>query len=278
MTRKGYIYKYTLPDGKVYIGQTRRNPEIRDREHFMPSTGPSNRAFWAACQEQGEPTLEILETIQNEDLRALVHTLNERETYYISLYKASDPNYGYNIKATGTVSTHEGYKLCKVCGRIIQRYKQTVWSEYEEMKKKIGHKETMTEHEKELYTAYFVDNNPYFGAKKDGIDDGFLYYEWLHFADISIESDLIDLACRYVHENAERLLEEYVDEDTIYQLNMSGEIVEIFNSQADAAAAMGAATPANINRVIVGKQESAYGYKWVRAIDYKPCTQLSLFD
>lgn len=29
---KGIIYKYTFPDGKVYIGQT-RNPEKRKREH-----------------------------------------------------------------------------------------------------------------------------------------------------------------------------------------------------------------------------------------------------
>lgn len=274
MIRKGVIYKYTFPDGKVYIGQTRRDPKIRDCEHFMPSTGPLNRAFWAACQEQGEPILEILETHENEDLNALVGLLNERETFYINHYKASDPDFGYNIKATGTACTNDGNKLCKLCNRMADRFKEKIWPEYEEMKKKIGHEELMTEHEKELYNAYFVENNLY-GVCKEG---DFMYYEWLHFADISLEDDIQTLVCEYIHENADTLLEEYVDEDTIYQLSMCGEFVAKYDSQADAAIAMGATTSANINNVVLGKQESAYGYKWVRAIDYKPSTQLSLFD
>lgn len=41
-------YKYTFPDGKVYIGQTRRNPAIRHREFISPVTGPTNGRFWEA--------------------------------------------------------------------------------------------------------------------------------------------------------------------------------------------------------------------------------------
>ena len=204
--------------------------------------------------------------------------VNERETYFINHYKASDPDFGYNIKASGTVSSHDGLKLCQLCNRLTQRYRQKIRPEYEEMKKKIGQEETMTEHEKELYIAYFVEDNPFYGSKKDDSDDGFFYDEWQHCADISFDEELQTLACEYVHENADTLLEEYVDEDTIYQLSMSGEFVEKFFSQADAATAVGAKTSANINNVILGKQVSAYGYRWVRAIDYKPSTQLSLFD
>ena len=47
---KGYIYKYTFPDGKVYIGQTRRPIELRHAEHLNPSTGPLNPGFWEAYQ------------------------------------------------------------------------------------------------------------------------------------------------------------------------------------------------------------------------------------
>lgn len=272
--RKGVIYKYTFPSGKVYIGQTRRDPKIRDREHFFPSTGPSNTAFHKALKIDGKPRLEIIEEYQCENKEELVHILNERETENIQKYKSADPEYGYNIKATGTASTGVGIKFCRICNNIFEAYKRKLWPEYEEMKKKIGHEETMTEHEKELYTAYFVDNNP-FGGFAEG---DFMYSEWLHFADISFEDDLQTLACEYVHENADALLEEYIDEDTIFQLSMCGEFVTKYDSQAEAALAMGAATPANINNVILGKQESAYGYKWVRAIDYKPSTQLSLFD
>ena len=48
---KGFIYKCTFPDGKVYIGQTRRNPEQRRREHQNPVTGPCNSGFWKEYQK-----------------------------------------------------------------------------------------------------------------------------------------------------------------------------------------------------------------------------------
>ena len=42
------FHKYTFPDGKVYIGQTRRDPQIRHREHISPVTDPTNGGFWRA--------------------------------------------------------------------------------------------------------------------------------------------------------------------------------------------------------------------------------------
>lgn len=86
MTRKGYIYKYTFPNGKVYIGQTRRDPSIRHREHFLPSRGLLNNAFWQAYQEQGEPIFEILEEYQSEDrntMQSVAVALNEKLIEYI---------------------------------------------------------------------------------------------------------------------------------------------------------------------------------------------------
>ena len=272
--RSGVIYLYTFPNGKVYVGQTRRDPKLRHREHLDPQTGPANSAFWKAYQEQGEPLYEILERIEHEEVDTLVNMLNERETYYIEKYKSANPQYGYNVKVSGTASTNRVDKIMKLCDSVYLHFKQTLWPEYEEMKKKIGHEELMTEHEKELFTAYFVENTPYKVAKKG---DPF-YSEWLHFADISLEYDIRTLACEYVHENAEELLENYIDNDTIFQLSMDGKIIAKFASQADAAAALGVTTPANINNVVLGKQESAYGYKWVRAIDYHPTTQLELWD
>jgi hypothetical protein len=50
---KGYIYKYTFPDGKVYIGQTVRPVAARHREHITPSTGRVNVGFWEAYQKYG---------------------------------------------------------------------------------------------------------------------------------------------------------------------------------------------------------------------------------
>lgn len=273
--RSGVIYLYTFPNGKVYVGQTRRDPQVRHREHFDSNLGPLNSAFWQAYQEQGTPEYKILETLQHEDVGGLVNLLNERETYYINFYKATDPNHGYNIKATGTASAHGSCKLCRLCDFFFYRSKKMIWPEYEEMKKKIGDKSPMTENERDLYNAYFVEDNPFYESKNK--DEQF-YEEWFEFADFKLDDDLRILAEEYVHENAAKLLEEYVDGDTIYQLDSAGNIIAKFESQAEAAAAMGAKTSANINNVVLGKQEKAYGYKWVKARDYRPSSQLSLFD
>ena len=56
---KGVIYKYTFPNGKVYIGQTRRNPELRHREHLDPITGPCNSGFWREYQKFKDYKYEI---------------------------------------------------------------------------------------------------------------------------------------------------------------------------------------------------------------------------
>lgn len=63
---KGYIYKYTFPNGKVYIGQTRRDIEVRIEEHIHPVQGKTNPALWAAYQEFGNYNFEIIETIQEK--------------------------------------------------------------------------------------------------------------------------------------------------------------------------------------------------------------------
>ena len=87
--RTGVIYLYTFPNGKVYVGQTRRNPKVRHREHLDSKTGPTNGAFWKAYQEQGEPKYEILETHQLQNVEELIDVLNERETYFINQYQAT---------------------------------------------------------------------------------------------------------------------------------------------------------------------------------------------
>lgn len=59
---KGYIYKYTFPDGKVYIGQT-KNLENRKRQHLDPSSGPTNTGFWEAYQRFGTFEFEVIKEL-----------------------------------------------------------------------------------------------------------------------------------------------------------------------------------------------------------------------
>ena len=59
---KGVIYKYTFPNGKVYIGQT-KNPIQRKIEHTSASSGKRNVAFWRAYKKYGSFEYEEIITI-----------------------------------------------------------------------------------------------------------------------------------------------------------------------------------------------------------------------
>ena len=107
---KGIIYKYTFSDGKVYIGQTRRHPDARKREHISEIVGPTNTGFWEAYKRLGEPKYEELYQVEEEFEDNLVNILNYVETLFIRQYNADNPKYGYNKKSFGTV----GSKIPKI--------------------------------------------------------------------------------------------------------------------------------------------------------------------
>ena len=99
---KGYIYKYTFQNGKVYIGQT-IHPRARKTQHFCKSTGQRHVSFWRAYEKYGFPDYEIIEVIEKETREELCDTLNEREQYYIAFYKSNNKRYGYNLTSGGKV-------------------------------------------------------------------------------------------------------------------------------------------------------------------------------
>ena len=267
--RSGVIYLYTFPNGKVYVGQTRRDPKVRHREHLDPKIGPTNGAFWKAYQEQGEPKYEILETYQYENVEQLIDVLNNRETFFINKYKATDPDYGYNVKPTGTVGLHGEPKICRLCDAYYYHYMHKIWPHFLMVEEKIKNEEILDDDEKEIYQEYFVEKNAFYHEDGSHKTDELIYEHWFDFAEFCLQDDLRTLADEYVHENAAQLLNEYIDKETIYQLDLEGKIIAKFDSQLEAAEAMGVKNAANINNAVLGKQKTAYGYRWVKTVDYK---------
>ena len=268
--RSGVIYLYTFHNGKVYVGQTRRDPKVRHKEHLDPKIGPTNSAFWKAYQAQGEPKYEILETHQFENVEQLIDVLNERETFFINKYKATDPDYGYNVKPSGTVGLHGEPKICRLCDAYFHIYMQDIWPFFKAVENKVIKGEVLNEEENELYQEYFVEKNAFYHEDGSYKDDDLIYEHWFDFAEFCLQDDIRTYAHEYVHENAAQLLDEYIDKETIYQLDLEGKIIAKFDSQLEAAEAMGVKNAANINNAVLGKQKTAYGYRWVKAIDYQP--------
>lgn len=99
---KGVIYKYTFPNGKVYIGQT-NNPRSRKTQHLSPSTGVRNVGFWRAYKKYESFEYEEIERIEARTEELLRERLNELEQQYIAEYKSNDRRYGYNLTSGGSV-------------------------------------------------------------------------------------------------------------------------------------------------------------------------------
>ena len=94
----GYIYKIVnLINNKVYIGQTARTLEERYKEHLNHAKSHDRDGLlYKAMNKYGLENFKIsmLEEVDN-------NKLNEREIYYIALYKATQKRFGYNMTEGG---------------------------------------------------------------------------------------------------------------------------------------------------------------------------------
>lgn len=98
----GVIYKYTFPNGKVYIGQT-NNPRSRMAQHLSEKTGARNVAFWRAYKKYGQYEYEEIKFIEELTPEKLREKLNYWEQYYIAQYNSTNPSYGYNLTSGGDI-------------------------------------------------------------------------------------------------------------------------------------------------------------------------------
>ena len=101
-TFQGIIYRFTFPNGKVYIGQT-INPVARKNQHLNEKTGARNVAFWRAFKKYGSYQYDVLESINDDTKEGLCERLNALEQQYISEYNSTNPQFGYNLTSGGKV-------------------------------------------------------------------------------------------------------------------------------------------------------------------------------
>ena len=91
------IYKINYFNKMIYIGQA---INIRDRalEHNLKNKQKCDKEL-----KKNNAIIEILEVVENLSL------LDERETFYIKKYNATNPQIGYNIFEYGDVAGKRGY-------------------------------------------------------------------------------------------------------------------------------------------------------------------------
>jgi len=115
----GYIYKFTSPSNKVYIGQTTR--KYRKCEHASYAKRGNKKPFYKAIRKYGMDNFkyEILIEIKAHTQDKLNVLLDTLERFYIRKYKSTDENFGYNLAVGGR--TNRGY-------HHTQEYKQKLSS------------------------------------------------------------------------------------------------------------------------------------------------------
>jgi group I intron endonuclease len=98
----GYVYRYTCPSGKFYIGQTRQ--DITKRAGYGGRYYKSSSYFYNAIQKYGLEsfTIDILHRVKSKDREKLVEKLNTLEVKEVKSHRSNDKAFGYNINSGGT--------------------------------------------------------------------------------------------------------------------------------------------------------------------------------
>lgn len=275
---KGYIYKYTFPDGKIYIGQTRRPIEMRHAEHLSPSTGPLNPGFWDAYQRLGMPELTILETVEDDDQTRLIAILAQLETSYIYHERATDPDYGYNRKPVATTYSPDINLLNKEFSRLCQQTAEKKRPFFEALAQKWYYEKNprFTEEEQAFIDGYIKTDNIFYHPVEDaeiveeddewdeeidGIED-----ETFEFAVFMYNEHMQEMIGRYIAENAQEIIRKAREGKIIQQLDKDGTVIHEFNNWDEIREAFNIIRIDNILNVVKGRQKSAYGFSW----RYKP--------
>lgn len=114
---KGFIYKVTCTvTNKVYIGQTKRNIDIRWKEHsrhcYEKSCSNYDCKFYRAIRKYGIGSfkLETLEIVTEKNKCTLTKRLNYLETFYINKYNSFKK--GYNMSLGGESSNIVCKNVC----------------------------------------------------------------------------------------------------------------------------------------------------------------------
>lgn len=91
------VYKHTTPNGKVYIGQTKKTIQNRWK-NGKGYTCHHHGWFWKAIEKYGWDNIE--HEILYDDLTKKLADYYEK--YFINIYRSTDKRYGYNCQTGGS--------------------------------------------------------------------------------------------------------------------------------------------------------------------------------
>lgn len=286
----GYIYKYTSPSGKSYIGQTTRS--LRERAGHNGKLYKGSYEFYRAIKKYGfyNFEVEILAEVPKQQL-------DKAEIKYIQLFNTLIPN-GYNISAGGQFigknrKERKIYQYSMVDGSLIKEWNNQREAEFS-FNPHTSLQVLQSCLEGKVFTQWgycwsylkmdkFPINERIVNPKEKKVEMYSLEGELLRtFPSISeaarqtgCERSAIKRCCRgelhfhggYIWKCSEILYEKKYN-NTAKKVQQicpeNNEVIQVFNSISQAAKSLGKET-SMIRRVLNDEKRTAYGYRWKTA-------------
>ena len=145
------IYKYTNSvNGKVYIGQTSKT--LEERAQHNGRNYIESKRFYAAIKKYGWDAF----TPSVIDSADTVEEANAKEIYYISLYKSTDREFGYNLSSGGDCGIMADETKKTISDLAKERYKDPT-------RNPMYGKKHSAESKRKQSECKLGENNPMFG-------------------------------------------------------------------------------------------------------------------
>lgn len=280
----GFIYCYTSPSGKKYIGQTVQKIESRAKKTGVGYKNCS--VFYRAIQKYGFEnfTVEILE-------EAPIDLLDEKEIEWIEFLQTRTPN-GYNISKGGMGHSKKVYQYDAKTGQLLASFPSLTEaarvnkintiqyiSDCLNKRAKTAHGFIWDFEEKDRVdpqSYYPNDKKPTFAYNLDGTF--FKRFDSITEAAKEVQANRDDIkkvirgelkyskgyiwTNEYFESVAPVITGKNGSKPVVQRDLQTNEIIKIFSSQSEAARALGLSRPTSISKCCIGKQKSAAGYRW----------------
>lgn len=271
----GYIYLITNKEnGKQYIGKTAFTIENRWKEHcknfqYLRDDMPLHKAML----KYGVDCFSIEEVEQCDNT-----LLDERERYWINYYDTYNNGYNATLGGEGAVKFNQ-QEITELwsSGKTIAEICEIIGAERHTISRVLSMHGVTTQQMKERGSGRPV--------LQYSLDGNFIRrYSSITLATQNMGKDNISnirSCCNKTSTSAYNYLWKYEDDDTpidefvsrqkktgkgavkmVEQYSLDGEYIQTFSSCREAARSIGAPYHVGINSCCLGKQKTAYGFKW----------------
>lgn len=266
----GIVYKATNNlNGKVYIGQTVRDLNIRINRHLQDAKYENKTIFHRAINKYGKENFDwfIVDYAYNQD------ELNKKEIYWIEYCNSfiKNPNCnGYNMTIGGygaSGENHPSYNK-EVSKEVRQKISETLKDKYTGKDSILSKPviqlsldgEFVNQYESMTEAVKKVGNH--IGDACNGRIHSAIGHIWIYeedYNEINVKKKVESYKNGKIAHNRRKVIQLDMDENFIFKHDSFKNAIESVTSHSNSG---------NIHKCCKGIIKSAYGYKWMYEEDY----------